>query len=176
MFPFFTKISTQQPTQLTKGRGSDNQFAQANHIVTSLLTDFPWLWAIKRYYSSRDAEHLKVSQDMSDLKVILGQLSTDTRYVLWIVSNQPSEEFEIKVDELGRQGNQRWSECVVRHYNVFDKIYYLVVVDPINGEVSTTKKITIYRHPEKVPLNSLVKEVAELYGSGVQWQLPMTEL
>ncbi len=146
--------------------------SKRNAAVRSILRDFPWLWAILGYWSPDQAEYVKVSQDMTNLKAALSQSSTKTRFKAWTVTTTADDEiFDLQIKSIKQNDDCTWAEAIMKE--TFRHVYidYIVVVDPFWGEDHCCKRITIFRHPEKLPLNGTVDDVVQFCGSGAQWPI-----
>lgn len=137
---------------------------QKNEVVQRLIKDFPWLWAIKNYYSSDYSKYIKVSQDLADLKIVLAQLSGKTKFLVWVISSQYCEAFNMRATCLDSQGDRKWCEAIMQQTHWRSDIHYLVTVDE-----SACGYMSIFRHPEKEPLNKVIEQVSQLLGSDVRW-------
>jgi hypothetical protein len=128
------------------------------------LTDFPWLWAINNRPSGCDAKFIKVNQDMSDLKLALSNPSSATKFVVWTVSVKQFDVFA-QVRPLERVEGELWADAAMNQTEMMTDILYIAIADPIWGEDHPTRRITIFRHPEKQRLNEVVEHLRELCGS-----------
>ncbi len=168
MFKFFK-------TEAGSNKNFDDWKQQKNALAKGLLRDFPWLWAIKNYHSWDDGEYTKVSQDMADLKSVLVQPSDKTRFTIWAITSQACRAFNIKAICLNNSEGNMWAEAIMQQTELLSDILYLVVVDPLYGEKHPTRRITIFRHPEKKRLNELVEHVCQLHGSNACWLISSSE-
>ena len=144
---------------------------QRNTVIKGLLQDFPWLWSMNSHFSGGDGEYIKVNQDMGDLKTILGQISHETRFVVWAVTSQNCETFNMQAKRLPRSEGKKWAEVAKGQIGVMSDVLYLVMVDPLWGEDHPTRRITIFRHPAKGSLKGVIEQVCELYGINTHWHI-----
>ncbi len=160
-------------SKVDQGQVFEEWKQQKNAVAERLLRDFPWLWAIRSYHSWDDGDFTKVSQDTADLKLVLTQPSDKTRFLIWTITSQPGESFNMKARCLNRLNGDTWAESVMQQTLGcgVEEILYLVVVDPLWGEKHPTRHITIFRHPEKKPMNELVEKVCQLQGSNARWKV-----
>lgn len=173
MFKFFKKpednSGQSKKAEDDSGQSFDDLTQQQNAVATGLLRDFPWLWAIRNHHSWNDGDYTKVSQDMTDLRLVLAQPSNKTRFSIWAITSQACGAFNMRAVCLERLDGNMWAEAVMQHTSDLASILYLVMVDPLWGEEHPTRRITIFRHPEKKPLNGLVEQVCQLHGSNARW-------
>ncbi|MBP9760168.1 MAG: hypothetical protein KBD24_02245 [Candidatus Pacebacteria bacterium] len=153
------------------GRESFEQFFEKkNAAIEALLRDFPWIWAINSHPTGHDSEYMRVSQELADLRVVLGQSSQDTRFDVWAITTQACSVFNMEARCLERSENEVWAEAVMRQTKFMDSILYLVAVDPLWGKNHPTRRLIIFRHPGKKSFNELVEEDCQLRGSNARWQ------
>jgi len=141
-----------------------------NAAIQALIADFPWLWAIVHHLSNSWPEHIKISQNMADLKTVLQRNSEETRFVMWTFTGQVCEVFNRSIKPAPRSKDNMWAEATMRNTDLLSDIFYLVMVDPLWGEDHPIRRITIFRHPEKIRLNEFVEDVVHLHGSSVRWE------
>ena len=153
MFKLFLKTVTRTES----AQDFDTWQQQKNAITKGLLRDFPWLWAIQSHWDNDP--RTKVSQDISDLKLILAQPSNKTRFSVWAVTSQPCTVFNMRVTCLNPTEGQMWAEMVMLQTNIMSEIIYLVMVDPIYGEQNLVRSLIIFRNPTKKPINKLIEHV-----------------
>jgi hypothetical protein len=173
MFKFFNKVKKEVVGSADKDFHDWKQ--QKNAVAKGLLEDFPWLWAIKNHHSWDDGEYTKVNQNMEDLKSVLVQTSDKTRFSVWAITSQACGVFNIKATCFNRSEGNMWAEVIMQQTEILSNILYLVVVDPLWGEDHPTRRITIFRHPEKKRLNELVEHVCQLHGSDARWLISWIE-
>ena len=107
---------------------------------------------------------------MDDLKTLLAFQSTKTRFdVRTFTTNRDPSDLFLSLTTISPRENDMWAEAVIRGIFEHQRISYIVVVDPIHGKSHPCPRITIYRHPEKKPLNEVVEHLVELHGSRAQW-------
>lgn len=169
MFKFFKR------DEANPSKDFDDWKQQKNAVAKGLLRDFPWLWAIKNYHSWDDGEYTKVNQDMTDLKSVLVQPSDKTRFSIWAITSQICDVFNISAMCLNNSEGNMWAEVTMQQTELLSDILYLVVVDPLWGENNSTRRITIFRNPEKKRLNELVEHICLLHGSNARWLISSYE-
>ena len=141
-------------------------------VIAKLLREMPWLWAIKNNYHWSDEEFIRVTQDLGDLRTVLSQLSHETRFHVWaIVTCQYDHGFGMRACSLSRREGDTWAEAVMCQMESLESLHYLVLVDPLWGENHPTRRITVFRHPTKEPLNQLIEESNQLHGSKATWRI-----
>ncbi len=135
---------------------------QKNTVIASLLRDFPWLWAMQDCITGHDSEHIKVNQDLNDLKIVLAQ--QETQFALWTVTTVPSNIFNMRVTCLNRSSKETWGEAVMRQTELSANLLYLVRTD-------SDHRITIFRNPTKEELNGVVEQFCQLCGRNAKWHM-----
>lgn len=140
--------------------------------IASLLTDFPWLWAIfgTGHRMTPDVgQGIQVSENMSDLMVCLSQLSSETTFELFVLSFKvqcgyaPRYEFNMNLMPVPREPNVKWVEAVMGQAVAMDKIGHVVKVN------RQPLKVDIFRHPDKVNLDQEVSHINNITGSRGKW-------
>lgn len=147
----------------------NNHQVRKNSQLSKILEDFPWLWGVSGYWCASVTAVPVVRQNTADLKLILTQLSSDTRYSVWLFMTIPCEVYNFQVFQVPRLEDKSWAEAIMRSVFCHNNIIYLVVVDPVYGEDHPSKSTTILREEGKVPLNATIVDVARLNGYHLEW-------
>lgn len=140
---------------------------QRSETAKRLVQDFPWLWAISSHHSGDAADYIKISQEMADLKTVLALPSKKTSFSIWVITSHSCQVFNMSARCLNPLEDKMWAEAVMQEIFNYSSILYFAKVDPSLHY----KRITIFRHPRKIPLNGLVEDVVQLHDSRAQWQV-----
>lgn len=135
-----------------------------NRAVPEILRDFPRLWRILDYWSGDQAEKVKVSQDMSYLRLALSQRSCSTRFEFWAFAKARCDLIAWRVIKIEREDGRSWAEAIRGQISItLPVIENLVWVDwQYAGDVAPV--ITIFRDPGKRGLNEVIQEVLSITG------------
>lgn len=143
----------------------DDYWTAKNNSIQALLRDFPWLWAIKPYWSCHDSGLVQVSQDLLNLRALLSRDSGETRYRIWILRVNCGDLFSREMLSVPRSMGVKWVEAILKKVSPNHSMMYIFVEDPIWGEDHPTRHVTIYRHSDKIFFDEFIEELSRIFAS-----------
>jgi hypothetical protein len=145
---------------------SERYWNEKDEALRAILRDFPELWAVYPYWSAAVSHDVRVSQDMSDLKLALAQQSTTTRFVFWYFSSTGIGMSGGLMQRVDRGEGQTWAEVVWKMIRERQRVFYLFLVGAPDKDYAT-EEIVIFRNPAKEGLEVVVGSTVQLLGSQV---------
>jgi hypothetical protein len=128
-----------------------------DHKTRAILSDFPWLWAVRSEWYPALTGQIKVSQNMADLKAFLQQKSSAADGAeVWIVT-QYENPINKKVSRIDPLEGETWAERV-DHFRFADWIGLLYVI------LYRSSRFVIFRDPKSDIMDEHIRSVLHLTG------------
>ncbi len=140
----------------------------------TVRNDYSWLWAIRTNWSSDYEETTpKTSRSLENLKVALLQKSDQTNFEFWKFNStyhlwlaNESVELVPRVEGLS------WAEAITVASFRGESVFNLVAVVKASSDdlAHRSARMTVFEHPDDVPLNSVLEELIQLQGREIRWK------
>lgn len=128
-----------------------------DHKTRTILSDFPWLWAVRSEWFPALAHQVKVSQNMADLRFLLQQKSVTTDDTeVWIVL-QRENRVSREVRRMVSSESETWAERIdnLRSSNQIGLLYIVLY---------RSLQFVIFRDPKNNNMDEHVGSVVHLTG------------
>jgi len=128
-----------------------------DHKTRAILSDFPWLWAVRSEWHPARAQQVKVSQNMADLRFLLQQKSRTTDDTeVWLVI-QRDNRISRTVVRINQSERETWAERIY-HFCSCNQIGLLYIV------LYRSFQFVIFRDPKNDILDEHIHSILHLTG------------